>query len=55
MSMKMRHWAIVAGTVITGAAMFNNIGFEQLVPFYGFITAIIVGDKAISMRKNTQK
>jgi len=51
MTMNMRHWAIVAGASVTIAAMFNDIPFEQLVPFYGFMSAIIIGDKAISLKK----
>jgi len=51
MEMHMRHWAIIAGASVTIAAMFNDISFDQLVPFYGFISAIVIGDKALSFKK----
>ena len=47
----MRHWAIIAGASVTIAAMFNDIPFEQLTAFYGFMAAIIVGDKIISIKR----
>jgi len=47
----MRHWAILAVTAVTVAAMAVGTELDQLTPFYGIIVAIIVGDKALSWKK----
>ena len=50
MEIKMRHWAIIGASVATVAAMFNDIPLDQLTAFYGFMVAIVIGDKAISLK-----
>ena len=47
----MRHWAIIGATAVTIAAMFTETPFESLTGVYAIFMAIIVGDKANSMRK----
>ena len=49
--MHMRHWAILAATVVTSVALFKDIVLTDVVTFYAAIGAIIAGDKAISEHK----
>jgi hypothetical protein len=46
----MRHIAIIVAGAVTIAALFTNTVIADLAPFYGALSAIIIGDKWMANR-----
>ena len=46
----MRHWSIIGAIAVTIAAMAFDRPLESLTAVYALFMAVIVGDKANSMR-----
>lgn len=50
--LKMRHFAILGITAITIVAIIQQVDLTQLIPVYGIMISIVVGDKVLEKTKS---